>query len=109
MSSRSNTKRRNTSTPEILTSGTFHGLKFFDTFDDNTDVDKPVKCIPDITILENNTKALFDFSGCYGSSDYDQINVIFNGVTLGDGITLTDGFHLDPSTEEENNLSGMFF
>jgi len=108
MSSRSNTKRRNTTTPEYYASGTFHGLKFFDTFEDNTDVDKPLICTPDISLIENNTKGIFDFSHCDFSNEYDQITVIFNGLTLGDGITLNNALNIDAETAEESNLDGHF-
>jgi len=108
MSSRSNTKRRNTTTPEYYASGTFHGLKFFDTFEDNTDVDKPLICTPDISLIENNTKGIFDFSHCDFSNEYDQITVIFNGLTLGDGITLNNALNIDAETAEESNLDGHY-
>jgi len=108
MSSRGNTKRRDTTTPEQYASGSFHGLKFFDTFDDNTDIDKPILCIPDITLVEGNTYAVFDFTHCDFSNSFDQISVIFSGLTTGDGITLTDAFNIDPETNEESDISGTY-
>ena len=108
MSSRNNTKRRDTTTPEFYASGDFHGLKFFDTFDDNTDIDKPLICIPDITLLEGNTYAVFDFNHCDFSNEFDQISVIFAGLTIGDGITISDGYHIDEETSEKSDISGYY-
>lgn len=108
MSSRNNTKRRDTTTPEFYASGDFHGLKFFDTFDDNTDIDKPLICIPDITLLEGNTYAVFDFNHCDFSNEFDQISVIFAGLTIGDGITISEGYHIDEETSEKSDISGYY-
>lgn len=108
MSSRSNTKRRTAGTPEYYTSGTFHGLKIFDTFNDNTDLDKSITCTPDITLIENNTKAIFDFSHCDFTNEFDQTSVVFDGLTLSDGITVSNGYHIDDETYEESNLSGYY-
>lgn len=108
MSSRNNTKRRDAETPEYYASGDFHGLKFFDTFDDNTDIDKPLICIPDITLLEGNTYAVFDFNHCDFSNEFDQISVIFAGLTIGDGITISEGYHIDEETSEKSDISGYY-
>lgn len=108
MSSRGNTKRRDSTTPEKYFSGDFHGLKFFDTFEDNTDVDKPIGCIPNISLIDSNTKAIFDFNHCKFNSGYDQTTVILDGLEVGDGVTLTDALHFDPSTEERSDLSGYY-
>lgn len=108
MSSRSNTKRRDSTTPEQYFSGSFHGLKFFDTFEDNTDIDKPLGCIPNITLLESNTKAIFDFTHCSYQNQFDQTTVVLNGISLGDGVTLTNGIYFDENTEERSDLSGFY-
>ena len=108
MSSRSNTKRRDSTTPENYFSGSFHGLKCFDTFEDNTDIDKPLGCIPNITLLESNAKAIFDFTHCSYQNQFDQTTVILNGISLGDGVTLTNGIYFDENTEERSDLSGFY-
>lgn len=108
MSSRSNTKRRDSTTPENYFSGEFHGLKFFDTFEDNTDLDKPIGCIPNITLLDSNTKAIFDFHNCSFNHEYDQTTVILEGIQIGNGITLNDAYYYDPNIDERSNLSGSY-
>lgn len=108
MSSRSNTKRRNTSTPELYNTGTFNGLKFFDTIDDDVDLDKPTLFVPTITLINNNTKAIFDFSGFENSSYFNQTKIILDSLQIGDGITLSNALNVDYNTEKENDLSGTY-
>jgi hypothetical protein len=108
MSSQSNTKRRTTTTPEFYTSGTFYGLKFFDTINDDIDLDKPVICLPNVTLIESNTKAIFDFTGCDTSKYFNQTKIMLDGIQIGDGITLTNALNVDSNTAEENDLSGFY-
>jgi hypothetical protein len=103
MSSRSNTKRRDTSTPELYGSGELYGLKFFDQTTDYIDFDKPIKCTPEINFIENNTKAIFNFSGCSGD---DYLDNIFIHATLGNMIEIENGHHF--SQNEEYDLTGSY-
>lgn len=108
MSSRSNTKRRDTSTPELYNTGTFYGLKFFDTINDDVNSNKPVICLPNITLIESNTKAIIDFTGCDTSDYFNQTKIMLDSIQIGDGITLSNAINIDSKTHEENDLSGHY-
>lgn len=108
MSSRYNTKRRDTTNPEFLKSGTFYGLKFFDEVSDNVDLDRPIAFIPDITLLDSNGKAIFDYSDCTDENTLNYLNIILQGATLSDTITIQNASHLDSLNQEESNLSGTY-
>lgn len=108
MSSRSNTKRRDSTNPEFLKSGTFYGLKFFDEVSDNIDLDRPINFTPDITLLDSNAKAIFDYSDCTDENTLSYLNTILEGSTLSDTITVQNASHLDSFHQEESDLSGTY-
>jgi len=108
MSSTSNTKRRNTSTPERYASGSLYGLKFTNEIQDTFDPDRKLNCTPDIVLLNSNSKVLLDYSNCTNTVENDYLNEILNGISLGDGFTLNNGYYFDPITGEEFNLQGYF-
>ena len=59
--SNTNSTKRDPNTPELYSTGTLRGLKFFDEKEDNFDVDTSLICSPSITLIDSNTKAVFDF------------------------------------------------
>ena len=103
-----NTKRRDATNPEFYAEGVLYGLTFSNTAQDTIDFDRPIKYNPDIILIEENTKAVFNFSGCDDSLEKTYINTVINGISVGDGFTLTNAQHIDSNSGEISDLSGGF-
>lgn len=108
MSSQSNTKRRNTTTPEKYAEGSLYGLKFSNEIQDIVDFDRKLNCTPDLSFLDSNTKVLLDYSSCTNTTEDSFLLNILNGISLGDGFTIENGEYIDPISGEECNLSGRY-
>ena len=75
---------------------------------DNIDLDRPINFIPDITLLDSNGKAIFDYSDCTDENTLEYLNTILDGATLSDTITVQNASHLDSLNQEESDLSGTY-
>ena len=84
--SRHNTKRRQTKSlskrkQEQATyqvgSDVFTGISFFDTLEDNVNVDQRQNCSPDMNFYESNKKVIINYSNCQNQRDIRKIRVIF--------------------------------
>jgi|14_taG_2_1085336.scaffolds.fasta_scaffold24268_2 hypothetical protein len=100
------------STPKLHKTGSLYGLKFYDELEDIFDVDQNFTCIPNISLLDNNSKIIIDFSSCRNSEDNNFLNSIISGLTASpggtSGITLSNAKHLDSDKNETSDLSGYF-
>jgi len=103
-----NSQRRDETNFEQYASAVFHGISFSNDFQDRIDFDRPIRFNPEITLLEGNTRALINFNGCRDELENEYIDKVINGISLGDGFTLSDGQHIDSTSGEISNLSGGF-
>ena len=104
----SNSRRRDTTTPEFYAAAIFRGLSFSNDYQDRLDFDRPIRFNPEITLLEGNTRALINFNGCRDEVENEYIDKIINGISMGDGFTLSNGHHIDPTSGENSNISAGF-
>ena len=110
-----NSKKRDRVVPEFVAEGTLHGLQFYDQVQDLIDYDKPLTCTPNITLLNSNQQAIFDYTDCVGVENEEYLGNILGGLSgsqagglRGDGITLTNGIYIDSVRGEECDLTGSF-
>lgn len=103
-----NSKRRDKTTPEFYASGVFRGLSFSNDFQDRIDFDRPIRFNPEITLLEGNTRALINFNGCRDSLENEYIDQVINGLSMGNGFTLSNAQHIDSISGEISNISAGF-
>lgn len=109
--------KRNISVPQFVNQNILNGLQFYSKVQNLIDYNRPLRCIPNITLIaeENsagysviNKTALFDYSNCVGEENLEFLGSIIAGLTAGDSITMERGGHLDQSTDETSDLSGSF-
>ena len=103
-----NTKRRDATNPELYATAVFRGLTFSNDFQDRIDFDRPIRFNPEITLLEGNTRAFINFNGCRDSLENSYIDKVINGISHGDGFTLSNARHIDPISGEISNISAGF-
>ena len=103
-----NTKRRDKTTPEFYASAVFRGLSFSNDFQDRIDFDRPIRFNPEITLLEGNTRALINFNGCKDDLENEYIDQVINGLSMGNGFTLSNAQHIDSISGEISNISAGF-
>ena len=103
-----NTKRRDKTTPEFYASAVFRGLSFSNDFQDRIDFDRPIRFNPEITLLEGNTRALINFNGCRDDLENEYIDQVINGLSMGNGFTLSNAQHIDSISGEISNISAGF-
>ena len=107
-SSRSNSRKRDQTNPEYYAEADFYGLTFGNVIQDFIDFDRPINFNPNISLIENNSKAVFNFTGCDDDIENDYIDKIINGISLTDGFTLSDAQHIDAISGEVSDLSGYY-
>jgi len=109
--------KRNNSVPKFVVQNTLSGLQFYSKVQNLIDYNRPLRCIPNITLIaeENsagysviNKTALFDYSDCAGEENLEFLGSIIAGLTAGDSITMERGEHFDQSTDETSDLSGSY-
>ena len=93
--------KRDDSVPEFVTTEILYGLQFFDELQDLIDYDKPLTCIPNITLVNSNTQAILDYTTCTGEENLEFLGNILNTLVAGDGITLANCKHIDDLKGEE--------
>jgi len=103
-----NSKRRDETTPEFYATAVFRGLSFSNDFQDRLDFDRPIRFNPEITLFEGNTRALINFNGCRDTLESAYIDQVINGLSMGNGFTLSNAQHIDSSSGEISNISAGF-
>jgi hypothetical protein len=114
--SRRNTKRKRSSFPQQenentlieVGTGVFTGLTFYDTIEDNVDVDQRQNCSPSINLYEDNKKAIINYQDCRNQRDLTKIDILFRSLVAGETFTLSEAHHECPLDAAESNLSGTY-
>lgn len=86
---------------------TLYGIELLQS-DEYSLYNKRLKCTPQFVYYDNYTKVLIDYNECLQESDFEELELFFDGLTTGYTFTVSNAEYLDESEVINANLGGTY-